>query len=184
MPIADTQGLFLHELAEVYDAEHTFLLGQQAMVQGASDADLKGAIENHIEQTREHISNVEQVFENFGQEPQRETNEGAQALAKELREGLREAQSTELRDCVIVSAVIKVEHFEMGSYRALVTGAQLMGQTESEQLLSNNMNQEEETAQIAERSAAVLLQKAMQAESESSEEQGLIDKAKDKLTGQ
>jgi hypothetical protein len=38
-----------------------------------------------------------------------------------------------------------------------------MGQTDVERLLRENMQQEEETAQIAERSAALLLQKAMQA---------------------
>jgi ferritin-like metal-binding protein YciE len=89
-----------------------------------------------------------------------------------------------LCDCAIVSAVIKVEHFEMGSYRSLGTGVRLMGQTEIERLLSENMRQEEETARTAENSAEELLQKAMQAERGSSEEQGLIDKAKDKLTGQ
>ncbi len=46
MPIANMQELFLHELAEIYDAEHTFLLGQEVMVQGASDEVLGGAIES------------------------------------------------------------------------------------------------------------------------------------------
>jgi ferritin-like metal-binding protein YciE len=67
-----------------------------------------------------------------------------------------------LRDCVIDAAVIKVEHFEMGSYRGLITGARLMGQTEIVDLLEQNLRQEEETAQIAEQSAQELLQKAQQ----------------------
>ena len=46
MPIVDTQELFLHEFAEIYDAEHTFLLGQGAVVQGASNEVLGGAIES------------------------------------------------------------------------------------------------------------------------------------------
>jgi ferritin-like metal-binding protein YciE len=73
--------------------------------------------------------------------------------------------------------VIKVEHFEMGSYRSLVTAANLMGQTEVERLLRENMQQEEETARIAEQSAEQLLQKAVQ------EGEGIVEKAKDKLTG-
>ena len=44
------------------------------------------------------------------------------------------------------------------------------------------MDQEEETASIAEQSAEELLSKAMQAGGQ--EEQGLMDKAKDTLTGQ
>ncbi len=34
MPTADSQELFPHELAEIYDAEHTFLLGQEVIAQG------------------------------------------------------------------------------------------------------------------------------------------------------
>ena len=55
----------------------------------------------------------------------------------------------------------------------------MMGQTEIANLLEQNMRQEEETARIAERSAAQLLQKAQQAEKQ--EEEGLIDKARGKL---
>jgi ferritin-like metal-binding protein YciE len=182
MPIANTRELFLHELSELYDAEYRFLEGQREMMQNATDRDLRGAIENHIVQTEQHIRNLEQVFGELGQEPRRETNEVARGLVSEAREGIQEAQGEALRDCVIDAAVIKVEHFEMGSYRGLVTGAQLMGQTEVVSLLNVNMQQEEDAARIAEQSAEELFQKAMQAEKQ--EEKGLIDKVKDRLTGQ
>ena len=183
MPIASTQDLFLHELCEVYDAEHRFVEGQQEMIEHATDSDLMSAIQEHLEQTRQHAVNLERVFSELGQEAHRETNEVAQGLVSEAQEGIQETQSDALRDCAIVSAVIKVEHFEMGSYRSLVTAAHLMGQTEIERLLRENMQQEEETARIAEQSAEELLSKAMQ-EGEQGEEEGLIDKAKDKLTGE
>jgi ferritin-like metal-binding protein YciE len=54
MPIANTQELFAHELAEIYDAEHQFVEGQQEMIQNATDESLKGAIQDHLEQTRQH----------------------------------------------------------------------------------------------------------------------------------
>jgi ferritin-like metal-binding protein YciE len=183
MPIANAQELFVHELGEVYDAEDRCIEGQQEMVENATDQNLKGAIQEHLEQTRQHAVNVERVFAELGQEAHRETNEVAKALVSEAQEGIQEAGGDAVRDAAIVSAVIKVEHFEMGSYRGLVTGANLMGQTEVERLLRENMQQEEETARIAEQSAEELLQKAMQ-EGEQEEEQGLMDKAKDKLMGQ
>ena len=155
------------------------------MIQNATDESLKGAIQDHLEQTKQHAVNVERVFAGLGQEAHRETNAVAQGLVSEAQEGIQEAQSIALRDCAIVSAVIKVEHFEMGSYRGLVTGANLMGQTEIERLLKENMQQEEETARTAEQSAQELLQKAMQEEGgQQVEEKGLMDKAKDKLAGQ
>ena len=183
MPIANAQELFVHELGEIYDAEHRFIVGQQEMVEHASDEELKEAIHEHLQQTEQHAATVERIFTELGQEARRETSEAARGLVSEAQEGIRETQSEALRDAAIVSAVIKVEHFEMGSYRGLVTAANLMDQAEVERLLRENMRQEEETARTAEQSAEGLLQKAMQ-EGEQEEEGGLMDKAKDKLTGQ
>lgn len=189
MPIANTNELFLHELRELYDAEHRFIEGQQEMVQSATDVDLKSALQTHIEETEQHANNLEQVFRNVGAEPERVTNEVATGLVSEAQEGIQEAQSEALRDVAIDAAVIKVEHFEIGSYRGIITGARLMGQEEAVNLLEANLRQEEETARIAENSAEELLQKAMQEQGQQTrggqqEEESLVDKAKDKLTGQ
>src|SRR5215218_414005 len=173
MPITNMQELFVHELGEIYDAEHRFLDEQVRMVHRATDGDLQRSIESHILQTRQHIGNLEQFYRELGEEPRRETNE--------------EAQGDALRDCAINTAIIKVEHFEIGSYRGLVTGARLMmGESVVVgNLLEANLQQEEETAQIAEQSAEGLLQKAMR--TEAPEQEGLADKMsrlKDRLTGQ
>jgi ferritin-like metal-binding protein YciE len=187
MPISNVQELLVHELREIYDAEHRLLDGQVKMVHKAADHDLQRSIENHIVQTRKHIGNLEQFFREIGEEPRREKNEVAQGLVSEAERGIQEGQSDALRDCLINAAVVKAEHFEIGSYRSLVTGAQLMvGQSIIvDNLLEANLRQEEETARIAEQSAEKLLQKAMQAEAP--EQEGLIDKinrAKDRLKGQ
>jgi ferritin-like metal-binding protein YciE len=84
-------------------------------------------------------------------------------LVSEAQQVMQEAQDENLRDCAINAAVIKVEHFEMGSYRGLVTAAQQMGQDEIVNLLQQNLQQEEQTAQIAEESAPELLQKVRKA---------------------
>ncbi len=182
MPITNPQEKFMHELCLVYDAEHQFVEGQQEMAREATDRDLESAIREHIEQTRLHIRNLEQVFEHLGEQPQRQTSVVAQGLVSEAQQDIQEAQNDAIRDCLIDAAVIKVEHFEMGAYRGMVTGAQQMGQTEIVNLLNENLQQEEETARIAEESAPELLQKAMRATEQG--EEGLIDKAKEKLTGQ
>ena len=187
MPIKNVQELLVHELGEIYDAEHRFLDGQVRMVHRATDGDLQRSIENHILQTRQHIGNLEQFFRELGEEPRRETNEVAQGLVSEAEQSIGEAQSDALRDCAINAAIIKVEHFEIGSYRGLITGARLMmGESVAvKNLLETNLQQEEETAQIAEQSAEELLQQAMR--TEAPEQEGLADKMsrlKDRLTGQ
>jgi ferritin-like metal-binding protein YciE len=72
----------------------------------------------------------------------------------------------------------------VGSYRALIVGAQQMGQTEVVDLLNGNLREEEETARIAVQSTPELIRKALGQEGQQEEEdKGLVDKAKDKLTG-
>jgi ferritin-like metal-binding protein YciE len=161
MPINNAQELFVHNLSEIYDAEHQFVEGQQEMAQQATDQDLKSAIKEHIGQTEQHARNLEGVFAQLDQQPQRATNEVAQGLVSSAQQLMEETQDENLRDCAINAAVIKVEHFEMGSYRGLVTAAQQMGQDEIVDLLQQNLREEEQTAQTAEQSAPQLLQKVM-----------------------
>jgi ferritin-like metal-binding protein YciE/sporulation protein YlmC with PRC-barrel domain len=163
LPIPDVRELFVHELGDIYDAEHRFLEGQREMAQEATDQDLKEAIQQHIEQTDEHIRNLEQVYDVLGQEPERVTSEVAQGLVSKAQEDIQESQGEAIRDCAINAAVIRVEHFEMGSYRGMLTGARQLGQQEAVDLLEKNLRQEEETAQTAEQSAPELLQKAQEA---------------------
>ncbi len=54
--------VFLHDLGEIYDAEHRFLEGQQEMVREAADQRLQSAIQEHIEHTQKQIQNLEQAY--------------------------------------------------------------------------------------------------------------------------
>jgi ferritin-like metal-binding protein YciE len=115
MAIANVNDLMVQALQEIYDAEHQFLEGQQEMDQQATDEDLKSSIQQHISDTEQQIRNLEQVFEQLGQQPQRQTNEVAQGLVSEAQQNMQAAENEAIRDCAIIAAVIKVEHFEMGS---------------------------------------------------------------------
>ncbi len=162
--ISNTQEKFLHELGDIYDAEQQFLKGQQAMLKNASDAQLKQMLEQHIGESEGQVQVLEQVFEALGEKPKRESCAAAKGLVTEAQKVLKEAQTAELRDCLIGGSAAKVEHYEIASYRGLIIGAQQLGQDQVVSLLQKNLQQEEQTAQKVEQSAPQLLQKALQAE--------------------
>ncbi len=165
MPITNPQEKFVHELCLTYDAEHQFLEALQQMNQQASDGELQGMLQAHIDDTQQQIQNLEQVFDQMGQQPQRQTSQAAQGLVTDGQTSLQEAESGAIADTLIAGAQAKVEHFEIASYQGLVTGAQQMGQQEVVNLLNENLQQEQNTAQMIEQSAPQLVQKAMQASS-------------------
>jgi len=72
MPVKTTQEKFLHELADLYDAEHQFLQGQHHMHAQAKDAKLKAMIHEHIAESQQQIKNLEQVFSALGEKPKRQ----------------------------------------------------------------------------------------------------------------
>jgi len=164
---------FLHELGDIYDAESQFLKGQQEMLQNATDPNLQQMITNHIQQTQQQIRNLDQVFSTLGQQPKREPCAGAKGLVTEAQKLLQETKSVPaIRDCAIAGAASKVEHYEISSYRGLITAADLMGQQDIVSLLQQNLEQEESTARMIEASSPQLLQIAMQQEGMQISQQG------------
>lgn len=164
MTISNSQEKFQHELGDIYDAEQQFLKGQELMLQHATDPQLKQGIQTHIQESQQQVQRLEQVFQAMGQQPKAEKCAAAAGLVAEAQQVMKEAGTPEIRDCLIGGAAAKVEHYEIASYRGLITGAQLMGQQQVVQLLQQNLQQEEKTAQMLEQMAPTLAQKAMQAE--------------------
>jgi ferritin-like metal-binding protein YciE len=162
--IKTTQEKYLHELGDIYDAEHQFLKGQQEMLEQASDQKLRQMIQGHISQTEEQINNLEQVFQALGEKVKAEKCPAAAGIVTEARQTMKEAEVDAIRDCLIGGSAAKVEHYEIASYRGLIQGAQAMGNQQVVRLLQQNLQQEEQTAQMIEQSAPELLQKAMMAE--------------------
>lgn len=162
MAIKTLQEKFMHGLGDIYDAEHRFLDAQQTMLPNADSDLVRTSLETHIAETEQQIVNLTQVYEILGVTPQRVSCDGAAGIVKEGDKLLSETKDVPaLADLAIVGGCSKVEHYEIASYRGLIAGAEMMGQTEIVRLLSENLQQEENTAQKLEASMPELLQNAM-----------------------
>ena len=132
------------------------------MLSHANSQTVKLLLEEHIAQTEEQIGILEQVYEVIGEEPERIKCAGAAGIVSEGQKTLKEVSGTPtLVDLAIAGSCSKVEHYEIASYRALITGAQQTGQTEVARLLQQILQQEEHTAQKIEQSTPQLYQQAM-----------------------
>jgi ferritin-like metal-binding protein YciE len=163
MAITTLQEKYLTELSHIHDSEHRFVAAQQEMHAQATDPALKAGLEKHIAQTQQQIENLHQVYGLLGVAPERAECGICSGLIKNAQSGLQ-TPGDALRDCFIGGAATMVEHYEIGVYRGLINGAELMGQAEVAQLLRQNLQQEEETAQHLESSEPMLLQTAKQQE--------------------
>ena len=168
MTINTLEEKFTHELGAIYDAEHQFLEAQQTMLETASSSAVQQMLEKHIAETEQQIVNLTKVHEVLGLTAERETCVAAEGLVTEGNEMLAETEDVPaLADLAIVGSNSKVEHFEIACYRGLIASAQTMGETEVVRLLTENLQQEETTAQTLEANMPSLLEKAMTTASKS-----------------
>ena len=142
--IATPRELFLHELGDILYVERK--LSDQVLpklIGEVQDDELKKGLESHLEQTRQHVTNVEQVFDSLGEEPQAEKCVGFEGLKKE-HDQLLEESGPDLVDLVDTGAAARTEHYEIAAYEGLIPMARALEEREAVGLLEENLKQEKE----------------------------------------
>jgi ferritin-like metal-binding protein YciE len=166
MPIATMKESLVHELADLYDAEHRFLEGQQQMLAKASDPKLNKLLAKHIEETQVHIANLEDGFKTIGEAPKRQECDGSKGLVSEAQKMIEEAAVPEIRDLFISSSAAKAEAYEINSYEGLIAEAEALGLTKLVTVLNKNLRQENRMFEALEKAEPALVTKTARATGE------------------
>ena len=136
------EALFFDELADIYDAENRLTKALPALAKAATHDPLRNAIEDHLMQTEGHIKKVEQIFKTFGQPPRTRKCEAMAGLLRESDEIRSENTGAPTINAALISAVQKVEHYEIASYGCLHQWAQQLGNDQASSLLQETLDEE------------------------------------------
>ena len=147
--------LFTDELKDILWAEKHLLKALPKMAKGATSDELRSSIENHIVETQNQSTRLEQVFEILGQKATGKKCDAMEGLVEEGKSMMEDTDEGSLtRDAAIISASQKIEHYEIASYGTLRTLANTLGLTEAASLLEDTLEEEKNTdvklTQIAE----------------------------------
>ena len=141
--MSDPRDLFLHELGDVLYAEKTLVKALPKLQEEASDAELASGFADHLEETRQHVKNVEQAFEALGEPAKAEKCPGIEGIKKEHDDFVaNESPTSEVLDAFLTGAGARTEHYEIAAYEGLVTMATAMGEDDVASLLNENLEQE------------------------------------------
>ena len=141
--MSEPRELFLHELGDVLYAERTLVKTLPKLQEEASDDELALGFEEHLDETRQHVKNVEQAFEKLGEKPTVEKCPGIEGIKQEHDDFVtKESPSQDVLDSFLAGAGARTEHYEIAAYEGLVTMAEAMGEMEVVELLTENLEQE------------------------------------------
>ncbi len=146
---------FVDGLKDIYWAEKHLVKALPKMAKAATTEQLRRAIEEHLEVTREQVNRLEQVFEMVGQKAQGKKCEAMEGLVEEGEGTIEETEEdTFTRDVALIISAQKVEHYEIAAYGSLVQLAITMGMDEVADMLAITLQEEKDTdvllTQIAE----------------------------------
>jgi ferritin-like metal-binding protein YciE len=154
--IQTPRELFLHELGDILYVERK--LANEVLptlIDEVQDSQFRKGLEKHLEETRQHVTNLEQVFDSLGEEPTAEKCIGFEGLKKEHDELLDES-ARDLVDLVDTGAAVRTEHYEIAAYSGLIEMARALREQEAVSLFEENLKDEREALREVESVAKTL----------------------------
>jgi ferritin-like metal-binding protein YciE len=144
MPIESIDAMLTEELKDLYDAEKQLVQALPKMAKAASEPALKSGFENHLEQTKQHVSRLEKAFELLGAKPKTKPCEAMKGLIAEAQSHMKEKADAGLMDAILIASAQKVEHYEIAGYGNVKAMAEAMGNQDLAKLLESTLHEEKD----------------------------------------
>ncbi|MES2982593.1 MAG: ferritin-like domain-containing protein [Verrucomicrobiota bacterium] len=140
--ITNLHQLYHDQLRDLYSAEDQLLEALPAMIQAASDTDLRDALQSHLEETRVHVDRLQEICTRHNIAPQGEVCEAMKGLIKEGKKHVESTQSGPVRDAVIIASGNRIEHYEIAGYGVAKAFASVLDLDDDQKLLDDTIEEE------------------------------------------
>ena len=140
--IKSMEDLFLHSLQDIYYAENQIVKALPKMIDKATNRQLSAGLREHLRETENQVSRLEQVFERLGQTPRGVDCPAIDGLITEADEVAGEVDDKKVLDAAIIGSAQAVEHYEISRYGTLMAWAEELGHDNVLSLLNANLKEE------------------------------------------
>lgn len=140
---------FVDELKDIYWAEKHIVSSLPKMAKEAGSRELKDAFTNHLEETRGHVTRLEEAFKALDEKAVTKKCDAMDGILKEGSSIVDETEEgTATRDVGLILAAQKVEHYEIATYGGLAQLARTLGENEVAELLEATLAEEKAADKI------------------------------------
>jgi ferritin-like metal-binding protein YciE len=140
--IESMDDLLRHGLKDIYYAENQIVKALPSLIEKATNRDLSRTLKDHLEETRNQIKRLDQVFQKLDEPPKAVKCPAIDGLISEADELAGEVADKEVLDAGIVGSAQAVEHYEIARYGTLIAWAEAIGHDDIVRLLNTNLNEE------------------------------------------
>ncbi len=144
--LTTSRELFIFKLGSALSMERDSLQMLEDLTSRAQRVDLKSLLEEHTEETRQQLANLERAFVILGEDVDDSPSPTTAGLAKEAKTTLRKT-IPQLADQVILAGALETEHYEIAVYETLIAAAQAEDNVELVSIFEQNLAQEKAAAE-------------------------------------
>lgn len=144
MKISNLQELFVEELADLYSAEQQIIVALPAMIRAASDDNLKTALEEHLEVTREQLVRLDAINQEVPFKSKVKLCDGMAGIIKEGEKMLSSIEDPATLDAAIIGSAQRVEHYEMAGYGTTIEFAHKLDLHDIADVLQETLDEEKD----------------------------------------
>jgi ferritin-like metal-binding protein YciE len=167
------KSLFVEQIKDIYDAEKRLIKAIPKLAKASTNEELSSALQEHLDETRNHVSRLEQVFEQLEERAKGKPCKAMQGLIEEGDEHAKEDyDDDDLRDAMIIGSAQRVEHYEIAAYGTAIAHARLLELGEVVDLLEETLAEEKAAdAKLTEIAERVVNLEAAQEDGDEEEEE-------------
>ena len=139
------RDLFEVGLKDIYWVEKVLTKTLPKMVKNASSPELVTSLKNQLNETQEHVSRLEKIFEVTGVQATAKKCEAMDGILKETNNLIKQTDLGVVRDAGMIAAGQKVKHYEIATYGTLHAYAKTLGENKAANLLALSLDEEKKT---------------------------------------
>jgi ferritin-like metal-binding protein YciE len=146
--IDDLRDLYIAHLKKALDMEQQITKALPTMVEKSTDTRLAAAFRDHLEETKGHVTKIEELLRAATGESDTSTCKAISALITEAEDGIKDAGDASIRDITMIGAAQQVEHHEIAVYGTLRSWAELLGEDDAADTLESILEEEKKADEL------------------------------------
>lgn len=134
--------MFVSVLQEIYYAERQIAEQLEVMIGKATSPELRANLEQHLQETRNQYTRLEEVFRMHGTEAKEATCPAIDGILKAGNSLAGDIDDKQVLDAGLTHAAQMVEHYQITQYGTLTAWAKEMGRNDCASLLQQSLEEE------------------------------------------
>jgi ferritin-like metal-binding protein YciE len=143
------KNYFIDELRSLYWIEKYLLKNLSKIQSVAHTLELQESLEDHSSVTDDHVERIEQLFTLLGEIAQVRKSEAMDSTLKEISHlCFRLEQNSFTKDLAIVSAINKMQYYQIATYQNLIHVAHILREKVIEGILQRSLDDERKAMEV------------------------------------